>query len=83
MKYLLTDAAILREIEETPTRPEDVQYIAIGTAKAELVKQVRRLEKDGRLYRKKWHGLTVYGVEWYPQGKTDDGLSAKESRASA
>lgn len=64
----MTDAAILREIEETPTRPEDVRYLA-GGDKGSYMQSIKRLEKEGRLYRKRWHGLTVYGVNWYPQGE--------------
>ena len=73
---LPTDAAILREIEETPTRPEDVRYIASGKVMTEVVKQVRRLEREGRLYRKRWHGLTVYGVNWYPHGAPNESAAA-------
>lgn len=76
MTRLPTDAAIMREIEETPTRPEDVRYIASGKVRTEVVKQVRRLEKEGRLYRKQWHGLTIYAVNWYPQGNTDESAAA-------
>ena len=76
MAYLLTDAAILREIEETPTQPGDVGLLFSGSNRTAMMKQIRRMEAEGRLYRKKWHGLTVYGVNWYPQGEKDESAAA-------
>ena len=77
MTRLPTDAALLREIEETPTQPTEIRYIVNGDQRKEIMAQVRRLEAEGRLYLTKWHGLTVYGVKWYPQqGKTDGSAAA-------
>lgn len=67
MAKLRTDASLLREIEETPTQPSDIRYLASSSeSKSSIVTQAKRLEKSGHLYRKSWHGLTVFGVNWYP-----------------
>ena len=71
MAKLLTDAALLRELEETPTQPTEIRYIVTGPQREATVRQVKRLEAEGRLYLKKWHGLTVYGVNWYPGEKNE------------
>ena len=76
MTRLPTDAALLREIEETPTQPTEIRYIVNGDQRKEIMAQVRRLEAEGRLYLRKWHGITVYGVNWYPQQGTTDGSAA-------
>ena len=76
MTYLITDVAILREIEETPTQPSEVNLLFSGSSRAEMMRQIRRMESEGRLYRKQWHGLTIYAVNWYPQGEADESEAA-------
>jgi hypothetical protein len=62
MAKVFTDAGLLRELR-TPTTQDEVKYLAPpGRARAELRRQLARLEAQGDIRRGRFHQLEVFEV---------------------